>query len=151
MAILCPYCRHSMTVKDAKPGKYKPKCAKCGKRFGLTIAADAAQPPLVEALAAEPPGATLPPVAPANKTVVEATLPPAAPRASAAGQIAPNPPAPGPQTALTQPERAHANTLPSGGNVSTRADGAPAPRPAAEIPAQIGGYRILRELGRGAM
>ncbi|HEX5102162.1 MAG TPA: hypothetical protein VFV87_00015 [Pirellulaceae bacterium] len=44
MAIHCPYCRHKMALKDAKPGKYKPKCAKCGTRFLLTVPADGAEP-----------------------------------------------------------------------------------------------------------
>jgi transcription elongation factor Elf1 len=50
MQITCPTCGHAMSVKDAKPGQYKPKCSKCGERFALTIFADA-RPPLVEALA----------------------------------------------------------------------------------------------------
>ena len=39
-----------MVVKDAKPGKYKPKCAKCGERFSLTVFPDASQEPLVQKL-----------------------------------------------------------------------------------------------------
>src|SRR4029453_12404104 len=50
MQITCPTCHHVMTVKDAKPGQYKPKCAKCGERFALTIFSDT-RSAQVEALA----------------------------------------------------------------------------------------------------
>ena len=37
MAIQCPYCQYSITVKNAKPGKYTPKCPKCTKPFALRV------------------------------------------------------------------------------------------------------------------
>src|SRR6476469_9548733 len=97
----CPHCQHSMVVKDAKPGKYKPKCARCGERFALTVFSDASQKPLVEKLpdiataptvlyppaeAAAVPAA--PPTPPAEKTVannpqVEATMASSSPPAAA--------------------------------------------------------------------
>jgi serine/threonine protein kinase len=43
-----------MTLKDAKPGRYKPKCSKCAGRFGLTVAIDAGRAPVVEKLAQTP-------------------------------------------------------------------------------------------------
>ena len=155
MNIVCPSCRHSMTVKDAKPGRYKPKCAKCGKRFGLTIASDAGQPPLVEALAEESPAATVadtpprpvPGPSPAAKTQggnSDATLPPD-PRAT--GTWAPT----SASASATTPQRAIDATLPTSATQTTRPDATPLPRPTGNVPAQIGGYKILRELGRGAM
>ena len=69
MAIHCPACGHSMTIKDPKPGRDKPKCGKCGVPFSITVSADAKQPPLVEKLS--DPQATLPP---AQQTVVQRPL-----------------------------------------------------------------------------
>jgi serine/threonine protein kinase len=143
-----------MTVKDAKPGRYKPKCAKCGKRFGLTIASDAGQPPLVEALADDSHAATVaeapprPAPAPAAaKTQVgssDATLPPD-PQATGAWT------APAVTANATTHQRAVEATLPTGAAQATRPEASATTRPAGNIPAQIGGYKILRELGRGAM
>ena len=42
MVIACPHCQHRMKIKEAQPGKYKPKCAKCGERFLLRVYADRA-------------------------------------------------------------------------------------------------------------
>lgn len=33
----CPYCGHSFSTKPSKPGKYKPKCTRCGQVFLLTV------------------------------------------------------------------------------------------------------------------
>src|SRR5689334_17786411 len=52
VAIRCPHCGHGMSPpKNARPGKYKPKCGKCDQAFSLTIPADASQPPVAEKLA----------------------------------------------------------------------------------------------------
>ena len=53
MNVICPYCAHGMTVKGAKPGRFKPKCAKCIRLFLLTVAADEStrSAPLPEAAA----------------------------------------------------------------------------------------------------
>ncbi|WP_020472064.1 bifunctional serine/threonine protein kinase/MFS transporter [Zavarzinella formosa] len=38
MAFRCPYCEFRITVKTApKPGKYTPKCPKCGGKISLTV------------------------------------------------------------------------------------------------------------------
>lgn len=37
MSIQCPYCRFGMELKGARAGRYKPKCARCGKVFRLAI------------------------------------------------------------------------------------------------------------------
>jgi serine/threonine protein kinase len=126
-----------MSAKDARPGQYKPKCAKCGERFGLTVFADA-RPPKVEVLetaAVQPVGSATQPARQAATTLspgVGTTL----------GKPSPVPgepliPAPLPtgSDATTVPESLSAAALPN----------------PPDMPAQIGGYRILRELGRGAM
>ena len=37
LKIACPMCQHSLSIKDPKPGKYKPKCSGCGLPFALVI------------------------------------------------------------------------------------------------------------------
>ena len=50
MAIQCPYCMHLMEVKGAHPGKFKPKCPSCKRKFALMVPEDQSQSPVVEAL-----------------------------------------------------------------------------------------------------
>src|SRR4051812_10145619 len=35
--ILCPYCRNSLNIKEAKPGHHTPRCPACGKTFQLIV------------------------------------------------------------------------------------------------------------------
>ena len=204
MPLHCPHCQHSMVVKDAKPGKYKPKCAKCGERFSLTVFPDASKEPLIQKLPAEgeranianaptvlyPPAAdatTVPESPPAAKTVVpnpqvEATIvsppPPAAkPPAPAArtptssektvgggveatamfdaGSAATMVPTSNSAVA-TMANRAADATAPGNYGGATRPDQGPvsygaSTAPSGGVPATIGGYKIVKELGRGAM
>jgi hypothetical protein len=165
MAIVCPHCRHGMSVKDAKPGKYKPKCAKCGERFVLTIFGEAGSEPLVEKLpeaavatasatmAASPHetlAASAPAAAVATSTAaktqagnVDATLAPDINSTSA--WVAPAVP-----SARTVPQRAMEVTAPAASEQATRAE-TRSVAGSAGLPATIDGYRIVRELGRGAM
>ncbi len=50
IAIECPYCRHPLHVKDAKAGRYQPKCSKCARRFALLVPTDEDGQPEVRAL-----------------------------------------------------------------------------------------------------
>jgi serine/threonine protein kinase len=117
MAIACPYCKHSFTLKTVKPGKYAPKCPKCARGFRLLVPDDPAQAALVRALdaaAAEGAGATTAPDSAAAPSEQSATafgetaseLPPAKPAKEA-----------GPK----------------------------------EVLATLGGYQVLKLLGRGGM
>ncbi|MGL6075560.1 MAG: protein kinase domain-containing protein [Fimbriiglobus sp.] len=47
MLIDCPYCRAKIQSKLPKPGKYKPKCPKCGESFALVVHDDPEQTFLV--------------------------------------------------------------------------------------------------------
>lgn len=197
MAIRCPYCQHGMSIKEAKPGRYKPKCSKCGQRFALTIYPQADRAPLAEPLpsetaaaAATVPAPDAPAPAPPKKPapVVEAsanaTLPSqrtsvAAPDATLAFDATRAPTAVpvnssqtassaltrmsvpqrgstdataiGPISSPTQPAvDATIATVPLGTGQS--ASGAmPATGQSAGVPERIGGYKIVKELGRGAM
>lgn len=35
--IQCPFCSHAMSIKDPKPGKYKPKCSGCSEVFAIVV------------------------------------------------------------------------------------------------------------------
>jgi DNA-directed RNA polymerase subunit RPC12/RpoP len=59
MAIVCPHCEHKMIAKGAIPGRYKPKCAKCGQAFGVTIFED--RDPISQILPKPEPAATMAP------------------------------------------------------------------------------------------
>ena len=37
--IVCPLCQHGLSIKDPKPGKYKPKCSGCGNPFVIVVEA----------------------------------------------------------------------------------------------------------------
>ncbi len=207
MAITCPYCGHGMKIKQAKPGRYKPKCSQCSRRFEVTVptgagakldvrplandtnressreaaatgtsqAAAQTEPSGIDATLALPPGAapdatavspaepgqSAPGGSPGQRTVqVDETLDSVA----IPGQDAPHRPsdqtAPNAQTApiaqtapvshvaadgATTPERIDATRAATGDNL----DSMP---PADDITAsQLGGYKLLKVLGRGAM
>lgn len=42
--IRCPYCDHSMSLKDPKPGRYKPRCSSCSNQFSLRVSDDGSEP-----------------------------------------------------------------------------------------------------------
>jgi hypothetical protein len=50
MAFPCPYCAHSITIKSAKPGKFKPKCPKCSQVFLLTVSEGQNSAPIAQKL-----------------------------------------------------------------------------------------------------
>jgi serine/threonine protein kinase len=37
--IACPWCQHAFSIKDPKPGKFKPKCSACSEAFALVVEA----------------------------------------------------------------------------------------------------------------
>ena len=156
-----------MTAKDARPGKYKPKCGKCGEPFSLTVHADARQSPLVEKLStSEAPLSqrTVAELATSNVNETIATAAPLPPVAnSATATRADGVPAtwerttPGSIEATMAPmqtvvERASDVTQPGLAQDRTRADlPAAAAAPSLNLPEVLGGYKLVRELGRGAM
>jgi eukaryotic-like serine/threonine-protein kinase len=55
--IECPHCQSSILIKNARPGRFRHTCRKCGVAFALTIPDDSRASPLVAVLepAAPPP------------------------------------------------------------------------------------------------
>lgn len=167
MAIQCPYCKNGFQLKGVKPGQYKPKCPKCDRRFGLLIPTDASQPPQTAALPEEAPRAVPAPELVGAATVAQtvargnvdatlaapsiaATLPPTSP--SAANLEATLPPSPPEDPNATAPARASEFTAVARAEQATQAmPGRSAASGGGPIPQEIGGYKILKELGRGAM
>ncbi|MGI8980435.1 MAG: protein kinase domain-containing protein [Pirellulaceae bacterium] len=168
MPLHCPHCQHSMVVKDAKPGKYKPKCAKCGERFSLTVFPDASQEPLVQKLPADgerpsianAPTVLYPPAAeatsvpesppPAAKTVVGGVDATAMFDAGSAATMVPT----GNSAVATMVSRGEDATAPGHYGGATRADSFGPSQPGSasgSVPPTIGGFKIVKELGRGAM
>jgi eukaryotic-like serine/threonine-protein kinase len=64
MPFACPLCQNPISLKGAKPGRYKPKCPKCGGTFALTVPDDPSADPVAERLPTAdelPPTVKLPP------------------------------------------------------------------------------------------
>ncbi len=148
MEIRCPHCEHSIKIKTAKPGTYRPQCPKCRKLFQLTVPRGGDESATVGLLtetrgATRPdPAATAPMVRPPPGDAAPADAPPSTAQPQAAGvDVTMAGPA-----GLTLPAATEA-TLPEG-EADFSVDRACQPM---DVPAVLGGYRVLRELGRGAM
>ena len=50
--IACPLCQHGLSIKDPKPGKYRPKCSGCGDPFVIVV--EAGDPPKITISATRP-------------------------------------------------------------------------------------------------
>ncbi|HXT59974.1 MAG TPA: hypothetical protein VN699_15150, partial [Pirellulales bacterium] len=147
MAIVCPHCGGSIQLKAPKPGRYTPKCPKCEQPFKLTISENPAAAPLVAKAAPAPPAAPTP-----NET--EATAPysraPAASDLGATGAM--------PNSSSQKKEEATAATaaLSSGAADADATAGFELASGVStakldDIPGTLGGYQVLKELGRGGM
>ncbi len=200
MAIRCPYCAYTITVKNAKPGRYSPKCPQCAKQFSLIVPADPSGPWLAKPLPTSNTEQTVAPPAkpPAKATYNEDTevsdglelsaQPKKPPRPSSvddtevtgafesevaapAGKSKPKKPvrdddsteatgafesdydrtAPG--AAKTRAGSASERTV--GGNKEQQEEDEEAPpsknRKVSDIPDSLGGYEVIKELGRGGM
>jgi len=77
MSIACPYCKAVLTPKGLKPGRYTPKCPKCGQAFLLVVpeteGGTISVQQLVKKAGADPAGGN--PASPAKKAVAPATPP----------------------------------------------------------------------------
>jgi len=131
VAVQCPYCRHALSLKKAKPGRFTTACPECRRTFQLTVSDDPEKEPVVAAIPSERekgmPGQG---VADAPSTLREAAEP--APGADVANLAA--------LAGFDVPTRIVAGFLASRAGI----------RPGA-IPTMLGGYLILKELGWGGM
>src|SRR4051794_23279688 len=50
MTIHRPYCKHEMSLKGARPGRFTPACAMCKQKFSLVVPDDVEVLPVVKAL-----------------------------------------------------------------------------------------------------
>lgn len=155
----CPECMHEITLKEPKEGRFQPACPKCTKKFGLEIQGGHARIVKLTPAASAPKAATVPD---ANATAIHASEVAATSdsektgdwqdqvttngSAEATGAWVESTPAP-PKGPLVSPS---APTI-GGGAAPTSMGEAAAAEVAAEQREMLGGYRILQELGRGAM
>lgn len=165
MSILCPHCGHTMNAKSIRAGKFKPKCVKCGRLFLLEVG-EGTNPSLrTSFLPGEASGAVVNPEAteaslpsPTALSGLEATL--VAPEASTANNAdfsvaasmlaapaAEQTMASSPTIAPVPAEAMDATDVePASPGVPTSA-----PPRVDKLPQQLGGYQVVRELGRGGM
>lgn len=148
MAIDCPYCDHRINLKAAKPGRFRPTCPKCSKAFILRIPEQAGAVIEVRPIPADTKVAPIGAGSPASRALVFDQTPlPGGPSSSVAlaedsseneqaielaktspgGRIGPS---------TQQPHRPSARSSRSENNF---------------LKAQVKGYAIERELGRGGM
>ncbi len=130
MVIVCPHCGHRSKLRDAKPGNYKPTCPKCQNRFELTVPAASDSEPIVRLPQSQPAPVAQRTVAQFDATVVSTGL-----TAASLSDVSSEPPTVGDE--------------PTGNEATAFEETVPAER--AKLPERLGGYRIVRELGSGAM
>ncbi|QEH32641.1 Serine/threonine-protein kinase PrkC [Aquisphaera giovannonii] len=127
MLIVCPSCRHAIRLVDVHPGRFMPKCPRCRSTFRMTIPDEPGKSPVVQALE---PSAFAEPVA---------NLPePPGPPLEAAGPLPVAPPEPPEVPEIAWPEVPGPSASPL--RLAPLAPG---------IPRLLGGYLLLRLLGRG--
>ncbi len=195
MRIKCPECESVLSLSQPKPGRYHPKCKRCGKPFRIQVTGDDPPGVKVSRVKESPKASTKPPAAPqvANAATIASGDPIAsgtpAPSRDPAAEKGPDKNSPGSVDAtLDTASSSHAASQTAGHTEATingTTDGDSAKKPIAvskggdsgsraprvsagpslarsgrsstdpgsdgEIPERLGGYRILRLLGRGAM
>ena len=152
MQFPCPACAAPITVNPPKPGRYNPKCPKCGVPFVLAIQVN---PPASGAV--RPPAPRRPAVVDAESTLPTAPeLPPPADE----GTFVSQPTAP---EAEFDPDSTAATRLAPGGDgaeatadfdTAARARGKSNTAPAEDDDgdhAALGGYEVLKRIGKGGM
>src|SRR5262245_16593838 len=115
-----------MTVKSPKPGRYTPKCARCGKTFALTVSDDTGHPMTAAPLASSPklpgPKSETKPALPARPTPPPAKTAPA-PKPGSEKHSPPRPKAPPPpEPAADEPGPNLEGTLQGGTGEADKGD-----------------------------
>ena len=140
--INCPHCGHTIRIKRIKPGKHRPACPACERAFSLSLASEDAEPEI--------------------RGVTDEDAPlgdPAPPEVDATGEWSNRPTMTSPPAAsgsASQPTRAAGDqgekTIADGHDATMAEDStnfSVAANPTEGVPQVLGGYRIVRELGRG--
>ncbi len=149
MRIQCPECQSMLSLGQPKPGRYRPKCKNCQRPFGLEVSND--KPPRIRVFRQDTSGvqATIDAAAEVNATA-DFTVAQSAKTdvVIVSGGAARGGTIPG-RAAVPDAKHAASNLAVS----ETPVPPAPGQDSSAdhEIPETLGGYRILRLLGRGAM
>lgn len=127
--IKCPQCDSELSIKEPKPGKYKPKCKRCGKSFRLQISSAGTASVTLDRRVEETDAATL------------ATL-------DGTGHLdgTSNRETPSPLASAPRPRVSAKATAGSRSQLEAKED---VDSDAALT--RLGGYQIVRMLGRGAM
>ncbi|QDV88360.1 serine/threonine-protein kinase [Planctomycetes bacterium TBK1r] len=145
--IECPHCSARLQLGDPKPGRYQPTCKKCAATFLIQVSDD--DPPRVRVGKAKQ--ATRPPSGAATRTkaAVEQTVDQTLDQDSspAASSRKSSPP---PNVSAGSGNRPAATSDPDGDAVEDRSDDG-SDEAVNAGPSRLGGYRIVRLLGRGAM
>jgi serine/threonine protein kinase len=166
MKITCPHCEHALTLKNPKPGRYTPKCSKCGKPFSLTVPEDPNNTFVAEILPARPsppakPAAPPRPAQPSSRPAPSVTspltgagsrsAPPSTPSGEeTAAELSPSSPA-SEETGAGLPSEESSDEPTSAAAPSVKSARREGGEPAAELPEALGGYQILKLLGQGGM
>lgn len=157
MAVACPYCGQQFKLPAVKPGRYRPTCKKCGQRFHLEVPADsqAAVVTKAEIAPAAPPAdaaahakTAADPSPRRSDTVVEQTAIGGASKTQVAVAdvtVAMSGPTP------VEPSASQARTVMAGIEQTAVSGVTPATADHNGMPERLGGYRVIKELGRGAM
>lgn len=122
MRIKCPECKHVLSLSRPKPGNYHPKCKHCGLSFRLKVSQD--EPPKISVGKLKVAGMPAPTIVDSGTIADPGTIVDSGTIANSLGLQS----SPGELIG----ERNHDSSL-------------------SDMPTRLGGYRIVRMLGRGAM
>ncbi len=139
MAVACPYCQFTMSLKGAKPGRYTPACQQCKKKFLIIVTPDAPEIPTVktwEEGVAEAQRTLHPPESKPSSAHPKNPAHASATRASSVQETIP----PAPRTESHAPLSA---SLPHQSTITAHAT--------SELTGALGGYTIERKIGEGGM
>jgi len=149
----CPHCKAPLSIKTDKPGKYAARCGKCGERFAVVIAEDAVKTMALPSAPSRSGPSAVASGSPEKRASEAARAPdkqkttPIAPAGAPAGPTADSAP-----TVVLPPKKG--SSVPQAPPRPTSKHPAAA-RPSrhgnVQIPGRLGGYEIIREIGRGGM
>lgn len=168
--IVCPFCQHSLSIKDPKPGKYKPKCSGCGDAFVIVV--EAGDPPKITVGVSRPQVSGMEATGGQVVSPMDATLPAEVSKPFSVSSEISKPS--GFEQTMEQPsakgisrdfsineqtmDSAQSQQSPSAGAVVSVAKSDSRPVSTSSNSAlgsppinRLGGYRILKELGAGGM